>query len=98
MPISRMYMRTGSVVRPNSLSMVASAAAASSVSSSSALTVDPHEQERVGIGRHFVYGNAHVVDHRNDVFDLLRVDDAFGQVVVDLRIREVSLLLSLCNQ
>ena len=41
MPISRMYMRTGSVVRPNSLSMVASAAAASSVSSSSALTVDP---------------------------------------------------------
>ena len=34
-PISRMYMRTGSVVRPNSASTVASAAAASSAASSS---------------------------------------------------------------
>ncbi len=37
-PISRMYMRTGSVVRPNSASTVASAAAASSAASSSATT------------------------------------------------------------
>ncbi len=38
-PISRMYMRTGSVVRPNSAStVVASAAAASSAASSSATT------------------------------------------------------------
>ena len=58
----------------------------------------PHEQERIGIGRHFVHGDAHVVDHRDDVFDLLRVDDTFGQVIVDLRIREVSLLFPLCNQ
>ena len=35
-PISRMYMRTGSVVRPNSESTVASAASASSAASSSA--------------------------------------------------------------
>jgi hypothetical protein len=35
-PISRMYMRTGSVVRPNSLSTDASAAAAASAASSSA--------------------------------------------------------------
>ncbi len=34
-PISRMYMRTGSVVRPNSESAIASAAAASSTASSS---------------------------------------------------------------
>ena len=41
-PISRMYMRTGSVVRPNSLSTVDSAAsAASSASSSVAVAVPP---------------------------------------------------------
>ena len=34
-PISRMYMRTGSVVRPNSLSTVDSAASAASSASSS---------------------------------------------------------------
>ncbi len=34
-PISRMYMRTGSVVRPNSESTLASAAAAASAASSS---------------------------------------------------------------
>jgi hypothetical protein len=37
-PISRMYMRTGSVVRPNSLSTVAMALAASSAASSSVAT------------------------------------------------------------
>ena len=36
-PISRMYMRTGSVVRPASVSTAASAAAASSAASSSAV-------------------------------------------------------------
>ena len=35
-PISRMYMRTGSVVRPSSASSAARAAAASSIASSSA--------------------------------------------------------------
>ena len=38
-PISRMYMRTGSVVRPNSESTVESAASASSSASSSATAV-----------------------------------------------------------
>jgi hypothetical protein len=38
-PISRMYMRTGSVVRPNSLSTDASAAAAASAASSSAMAL-----------------------------------------------------------
>ncbi len=40
-PISRMYMRTGSVVRPNSLSTVESAASASSSASSSVAEVGP---------------------------------------------------------
>ena len=38
-PISRMYMRTGSVVRPNSESSVDSAASAASSSTSSAAVV-----------------------------------------------------------
>ena len=38
-PISRMYMRTGSVVRPNSLSTVESAASASSSASSTVVAV-----------------------------------------------------------
>ncbi len=40
-PISRMYMRTGSVVRPNSLSTVDKAASASSSASSSVAAVGP---------------------------------------------------------
>lgn len=38
-PISRMYMRTGSVVRPNSLSTVERAASASSSASSTVVAV-----------------------------------------------------------
>ena len=40
-PISRMYMRTGSVVRPNSESTVDSAASAASSASSSVAVVAP---------------------------------------------------------
>ena len=57
-----------------------------------------HEQEGVGIGRHLVHGDPHVVDHRDDVLDLLGIDDAFWQVVVDLGVREVTLLLALCDE
>ncbi len=39
-PISRMYMRTGSVVRPNSESRVETAASASSTASSSGTGVE----------------------------------------------------------
>ena len=45
-----------------------------------------------------MHGDAHIVDHRNDVFDLLGVHDTFGQVIVDLGVGEVSLLFTLCNQ
>jgi hypothetical protein len=93
-----MYMRTGSVVRPNSLSSVASAAAASSVSSSSALTRGLHQQQRIGVRGHLVNGDPHVVDHADDVFDLLRIDDALGQVIVDLVVSQVSLIFPLRDQ
>jgi hypothetical protein len=66
-PISRMYMRTGSVVRPNSLSTVDSAAsAASSASSSVAVGAAAGDQQRGGVGRLLVHRDAHVVEHRHD--------------------------------
>jgi hypothetical protein len=76
-------MRTGSVVRPNSLSSVARGL---------------HQQQRIGVRGHLVNGDPHVVDHADDVFDLLRIDDTFGQVIVDLVVGQVSLILSLCDQ
>ena len=64
-PISRMYMRTGSVVRPNSESSVDTAASASS-STSSAGTVARRlrHQQRFGVGGLVVDLDAHVVDHQ----------------------------------
>jgi hypothetical protein len=44
------------------------------------------EQQRLGIGRDLVHLDAHAVDHADDVFDLLRIDDVVGQVIVDLGI------------
>ena len=65
-PISRMYMRTGSVVRPNSESTVDSAASAASSASSSVAAVGAAvgEQQRLGVGRLLVDRDAHVVEHR----------------------------------
>ena len=57
-----------------------------------------HQQQGVRIGRHLVHGDPHVVDHADDVFDLLGVDDALGEVVVDLVVGEVTLLLTLGDQ
>ena len=52
-PISRMYMRTKSVVRPNSVSTADSAAlAASSASSSAAVGVPPPTIRRVAASGH----------------------------------------------
>ena len=55
-------------------------------------------QQRLGIGRNFVHLDAHVVDHADDVFDLLRIDDVVRQVVVDLGVGQVALLLALDDQ
>ncbi len=97
-PISRMYMRTGSVVRPNSLSTVASAAAASSA----VVVVGRHggvgQQQFLGIRRLLVDRDAHVVDHVDDVFDLLRIDDVVREVIVDFAIGQVTLLLAAGDQ
>ena len=40
----------------------------------------------------------HVVDHADDVFDLLRIDDVIRQMIVDLGIGQESLLLTFCDQ
>ena len=97
-PISRMYMRTGSVVRPSSASSAASAAAASSIASSSAGCEGSVAQQRLGIRCLLVHRDAHVVDGVDDVFDLLRIDDLGGQVIVHLRVGEVALLLAARDQ
>ena len=44
------------------------------------------------------YLDPHVIDHADDVFDLLRLHDAIGQVIIDLSIGKETLFLSLCDQ
>ena len=84
-PISRMYSRTGSVVRPNSESTVDNAAsAASSASSSVARAAGGPDQQGGGIGGLLVDGDAHVVEHPDDRLERLGVDQSFRDVVVDL--------------
>ena len=55
-------------------------------------------QQRLGIRCLLVHRDAHVVDGVDDVFDLLRIDDLGGQVVVHLRIGEIALLLAAGDQ
>jgi len=45
-----------------------------------------------------VHRDPHVVDHRDDVFDLLGLDQAVGQVVVDLGVGKEALLLAAGDQ
>ena len=42
--------------------------------------------------------DAHVVDHADNVFDLLGLDDAVRQVVVDFGVGQKALLLALGNE
>ena len=42
--------------------------------------------------------DTHIVDGIDDAFDLLRIDDLGGQVVIDLRIRQIALLLAARNE
>ena len=51
-------------------------------------------QQRLGIGRLVVHVDAHVVDHADDVLDLLGVEHVVGQVIVDLGIGQVAALLA----
>ena len=57
-----------------------------------------HHQQIVGIRCDLVHRDPHVVDHADDVFDLLRIDNALRKMIVDLGIREVSLLLALGDE
>ncbi len=52
------------------------------------------EQYRFGIRRLFVYRDAHIVDHVDDVLDLLRIDDVIGQVIIDLGVSQETLFLT----
>ncbi len=45
-----------------------------------------------------MHRDAHVVDHVDDILDLLRIDDIVRQVVIDLGIGQVALLLAAGNQ
>ncbi|MNX42378.1 hypothetical protein D3C86_727980 [compost metagenome] len=56
------------------------------------------EQEGFCIGCNFMDINAHAVDHADDVFDLLRVDDVVGQMVIDFGVGQVALFQALADQ
>ena len=46
----------------------------------------------------FMHRNTHIIDHVNDVFDLLWIDDAAGQVVIDLGVGQITLFLAAGDQ
>ena len=52
------------------------------------------KNQRLGVRCLLVHRDAHIVDHVDDVFDLLRIDDLARQMIVDLAVREVTLLLA----
>src|SRR5690606_39929954 len=53
------------------------------------------QQQRVGIGRDFVHLDSHAVDHADDVFDLIRIDEVVGEVIVDFGVGQVALFKAL---
>ena len=55
-------------------------------------------QQGVGIGRGLVDLHAHVVDHLNDVFHLIRIGNGFRQVVVDLGVGQIPLFFPFGDQ
>jgi hypothetical protein len=56
------------------------------------------QEQRLGVRCLFVHRDAHVVDHVDDVFDLLGIDDLAGQMIVDFHIREEALFLATRDQ
>ena len=56
------------------------------------------QQQRLGVRRLLVHRDAHVVDHVDDVFDLLRIDDLGRQVIVDLGVGQEALFLAARDQ
>ena len=51
-------------------------------------------QQLISIRCVFVYGDTHVVDHADDVFDLIRIRDFVRQVIVHLSVGDVALLFA----
>ena len=97
-PISRMYMRTGSVVRPSSASTRRERRGGFLGGFVVGRDRGLGEQQRLGVRCLLVHRDAHVVNHVDDVFDLLRIDDLGRQVIVDLAIGEVALFLAARDQ
>ena len=56
------------------------------------------QQQRFGVGRLLMDGNAHVVDHVDDILDLLGIDDVVRQVIVHFRVGQITLFLAAGNQ
>ena len=97
-PISRMYMRTGSVVRPNSASTRRERGGGFLGGFFVGRRRSSRSEQRLGVRCLLVHRDAHVVDHVDDVFDLLRIDDLGRQVIVDLDVGQVALLLAARDQ
>ena len=51
-------------------------------------------QQFIGVRCHFEHLNTHVIDHLNDVFNLIRIGNILGQVVVDFGVGQVALILA----
>ena len=51
-------------------------------------------QQFIGVRGDFKHLDAHVVDHLDDVFNLIRIGDVFRQVIVDFGVGQVTLVLA----
>ena len=56
------------------------------------------EQERFDVRGRFVHHDAHVVDHADDVFHLIGIDQVFRQMVVDVGQGQVALIHALGDE
>src|SRR5690606_27697357 len=56
------------------------------------------QQQGVRIRSTLEYVDPHVVDHADDVFHLFRIGNIFRQVVIDLRVSQVTLLATTADQ
>ena len=80
-PISRMYMRTVSCAAARSTAASAAVASAAAISSAER---SPSVNNTISVGCLLEHLNAHVVDHLNDVFNLIGIRDVLREVIVDL--------------
>ena len=66
-----------------------------STSSSLQPPLSDHQSSESSIRRGLMHRDPHIVDHVDDIFDLLRIDDIVGQVIVDLVVSQVTLIFTL---